>query len=943
MAEKIVSPGVFTREIDQSFLPAAVGQIGAALIGITNKGPAFVPTLVESYTDFKLKFGGLSSDLYLPYTAKSYLKSAGRATIVRVLGKGGYNMSKVLTIKHGSSAAAIKSRGGLSFYGRALYTQDYKEDQIAAPQEGDQIIVTGSDGSLLGKFVAQDSAAIPSDDASSKLYYFGQEFDNADNNAISGSTIGTLFESASVKINTILPEIVTGVNLSGSAPGTAGHGAIGNHELFFTASSAGATGKNGITINFYPQAASASIRTAFATTASADGTDASSQKIVAAVFASQSGFVDAPAVSGLRASEAGGVGSVTNFSIKLDNTVFHSMSLHSTDGSYISNVLGGGPSSNSQGYVYYIAKETADGLTSSDLLTLSAHTNDHVFGAYENAKTPFITGPQGDANNIVNLFKFETLSSGESSNKEIKVAIQNIKKAGTVAGSDYGSFDVIVRSFGDTDKRPQVLETFAGLNLDPDSPNYFVRRIGDIKETIDTSGTTAKVVVNGDYQVRSKYIRIDNSSINTQVKDGTAAESLLPYGMKPYTFPIGAVVAADVAGGKLHMRTNMTSSGEFNSKLYHGIAFDSGSEPHGDILPWLSPLPNTIPGTTVSSSALGFALDTDCSIPISSTAIGTRKFIMGFQGGKDGFDPYTAVSFESNQHGLGNANPVGYDSGSWFDAIDSVSNPDEIDINMLVTPGITKIQHSNIYVKARDMVEDRQDVFYVFDTGGYTSGKAAVIADVEQEDTNYAATYYPWIKIFDDENSKHVWVPPSVVLPGVIAFTDKVAHPWFAPAGLNRGGLTEAVMAKERLTHAERDDLYEARVNPIASFPGEGVCVWGQKTLQAKPSALDRVNVRRLLLTLKKFIASTSRYLVFEQNTNATRQKFLNIVNPYLEGVQSNSGLTAFRVVMDDTNNTPDVVDRNELRGQIFVQPARTAEFIVLDFIVQPTVAVFPE
>ena len=262
---------------------------------------------------------------------------------------------------------------------------------------------------------------------------------------------------------------------------------------------------------------------------------------------------------------------------------------------------------------------------------------------------------------------------------------------------------------------------------------------------------------------------------------------------------------------------------------------------------------------------------------------------------------------------------------------------------MLVLPGITSEKHSAVHTHARDMVEDRQDCFYVFDAVHYSSTKQQAIDQVQAEDTNYSSTYWPWVKIWDADNSKEVWVPPSVVVPGVIAFTDKVAHPWFAPAGLNRGGLDTVIRAKERLTHAERDDLYEGRVNPIASFPGEGVVVWGQKTLQAKPSALDRINVRRLLIKVKKFIASSSRFLVFEQNTAALRQRFLNITNPFLETVQSNSGVSAFRVVMDDTNNTPDVVDRNELRGQIFIQPTRTAEFIVLDFIVQPTGASFGE
>ena len=146
----------------------------------------------------------------------------------------------------------------------------------------------------------------------------------------------------------------------------------------------------------------------------------------------------------------------------------------------------------------------------------------------------------------------------------------------------------------------------------------------------------------------------------------------------------------------------------------------------------------------------------------------------------------------------------------------------------------------------------------------------------------------------------------------------------------------------DRLTHGERDTLYENRVNPIAAFPGQGICVWGQKTLQVKPSALDRVNVRRLLINLKKFIASSSRFLLFEQNTASTRNRFLSIVNPYLEQVQQRSGLYAFQVKMDETNNTPDIIDNNQLYGQIYLQPAKTAEFIILDFNILPTGAQFP-
>ena len=276
-------------------------------------------------------------------------------------------------------------------------------------------------------------------------------------------------------------------------------------------------------------------------------------------------------------------------------------------------------------------------------------------------------------------------------------------------------------------------------------------------------------------------------------------------------------------------------------------------------------------------------------------------------------------------------------------ALNLLSNQDEYDVNLILMPGILADQHSAIVQKAIDVCEDRGDSFTIVDPVVYDSAITSVTSQGDTYDSNYAAMYWPWIQIPETQLGKNVYVPPSTVLAGIYAFNDKVAHPWFAPAGLNRGGIDVAVQAERKLTQGNRDDLYESSINPIATFPGQGVCVWGQKTLQKKASALDRVNVRRLLIKLKKFIASTSKFLVFEQNNSKTRNRFLNIVNPYMEQVQSNSGLNAFRVVMDDTNNTPDIVDRNILYGQIFVQPTRTAEFIVLDFTVQPTGATFPE
>jgi phage tail sheath protein FI len=243
------------------------------------------------------------------------------------------------------------------------------------------------------------------------------------------------------------------------------------------------------------------------------------------------------------------------------------------------------------------------------------------------------------------------------------------------------------------------------------------------------------------------------------------------------------------------------------------------------------------------------------------------------------------------------------------------------------------------------MCENRGDCFYIMDIYGNQSAGGNSVGNVVDKaaelDTNYAAAYYPWVKIIDQNTNKYIDVPPSVVLPAVYAQNDAVSAEWFAPAGLNRGGIPNAVGVSDRLTHTERDSLYEGKVNPIAQFPGEGIVVWGQKTLQDKASALDRVNVRRLLIRVKKFVASSSKFLVFEQNVASTRNRFLSIVNPYMERVQQQSGVYAFRVIMDETNNTPDVIDRNILKGKVLLQPTKTAEFISIDFVLTPTGAAF--
>jgi hypothetical protein len=279
----------------------------------------------------------------------------------------------------------------------------------------------------------------------------------------------------------------------------------------------------------------------------------------------------------------------------------------------------------------------------------------------------------------------------------------------------------------------------------------------------------------------------------------------------------------------------------------------------------------------------------------------------------------------------------GLAASSYITASNILSNKDEYDYELLVTPGLITNLHSSATSQFISNAENRGDYFYIADLRAYNSTLSSVTSAAAGLNTNYAGAYWPWVQVVSQETGKLVWVPASTVMAGVYAFNDNVSAEWFAPAGLNRGGLGGVIQAERKLSPTNRDNLYAGKVNPIATFPNVGVTAFGQKTLQQKSSALDRINVRRLLIALKRYIGNVSKTLVFEQNTTVTRNRFLSQVTPYLESVQQRQGLFAFKVVMDETNNTPDVIDRNQLVGQIYLQPTRTAEFILLDFNILPT------
>ena len=289
-------------------------------------------------------------------------------------------------------------------------------------------------------------------------------------------------------------------------------------------------------------------------------------------------------------------------------------------------------------------------------------------------------------------------------------------------------------------------------------------------------------------------------------------------------------------------------------------------------------------------------------------------------------------------------NTQGLVGASYDNMIALLGNPEAYQFNLLFTPGLINdvAGHTSQITNIILNTQNRGDSMFVVDLSSYGSNVSSTITQAQTRDTSYAAAYWPWVRIIDPATGKHVWVPASTVIPGVYAFNDKVSAPWFAPAGINRGGLSTVLQAELKLTQGNRDTLYVNNVNPIATLPKQGVVVFGQKTLQKSDSALDRVNVRRLMIELKNYIRQIADTIVFEQNTITTRNSFLARVNPYLEGIQQKQGLYAYQVIMDDSNNGPAVIDQNQLVGQIYIQPTRTAEFISLDFILLPTGAQFP-
>ncbi|HEU5118670.1 MAG TPA: phage tail sheath C-terminal domain-containing protein [Isosphaeraceae bacterium] len=563
---------------------------------------------------------------------------------------------------------------------------------------------------------------------------------------------------------------------------------------------------------------------------------------------------------------------------------------------------------------------------------------------YDHGRTTWIKSqPLGGVE--YDLFMFHTLGRGRATNDDVKVQIDNVKPSSAPSSYPYGSFDVVVRSFYDTDSRPVELERFANLNLDPASPNYVLRRIGDINETFD-SNTRKFAVVSGQWPNRSRFIRVE---LNTAANFPPQA---LPWGFRGYakvsfsgsSLGNGGAFGLAAVPSLPYVPNQVDPNGNYNGNIAWGVSFVSGgvvdrmrAAPDNALLAGLSGTDADFSLSNLTSSYVNGNLRYSYLStwgrysPIFASA-SMQSFTVPFWGGFDGFDLRVQDPlYLNNSDGDSVIGVV-----SLKRAVDCVANPDQIIGDTLALPG----QH-NVAVTdyARSLANARKDMFYVMDLTGSTRQEVIANLNAREIDDNYTAGYYPDLVYSDTVSNRMVRVPASVGVMGALAYNDRVGQAFFAPAGLNRGGLSQfgIVDIVDRLNHDDRDSLYDQRVNPITKFPVEGIVIFGQKTLQRLPSSLDRVNVRRLLILAKRTVASFARQLLFEPNNPATWTRFTNKVNPVLEQYRKDQGINRFKVVMDNTTNTSDVIDRNEMRGKIFLEPVRAAEFITIDFVITPS------
>ena len=938
-----VSPGVYTSEKDLSFVTKSVGVTTLGLVGETTKGPAFQPIFVQDYGEFTSFFGGLDASknkdtgapkFELPYVAKSYLSQTNQLFVTRVLGLSGYDAGRswAITAKAAVNTSTATSTGSNSY--STLFT------------------FTASNNTIIG--LTSADAGIQS------LYNAG---------LLDGSLI--TLPTSSVGPLTDIPTtyIRSGAIFSGTGVTNFHLKSIGTSGLLTTGSTSGVT-------NNYTAApftgVDDKVLALLRSRAAYDGNETLSFEVTGGTtpIAFSSAITDAE-------TDPKGDFALTGSSL-VSGAFKYDLSFDKTKNNYITKVLGRGAQDGKTAvfveeiFSEMLADYVADGKIYGVNLNLVQYGTKFkkYKEAYQPAVTPWVVS-ELRGSNLFRLFRFWTISDGDTANKLFKISITNVKL-------DDKEFDLEIRNFYDTDAAKTIYEKYTKLSMDPASSNYIAKKIGTL---------------NGDFASKSNYVLVE-------MEEGTNTFDAFPAGFVGYPIrkyedtAIGTAFSPTITYKKNYVGVQSNTQ---KRKIYQGISDTVGIEE--DFFTYKG-VPDSTTLNQWTGMTKGFHMDINATgatidnvkIPLGNGTfyspifefetgnedfrteagvqggeyeqIYARKFTFAPYGGFDGWDVYrtsrtngdkfirtgtkgilgvTKENFKTVSLSNGDTG-INSDYYAYLEAIWTFRNPEAVNINVFATPGIDLFNNGNLSEATIEMVEvDRADSLYIanipdIDAAGdvMTVDNVALTLD-GTFDSNYTATYWPWVQVDDTENNVYVYMPPTRDVVRNIALTDNVAFPWFAVAGIQRGDVS-CIKARVKLTQEDRDTLYESRINPVTTFASDGVKIWGNKTLQVKDTALNRINVRRLLLQARKLISAVSIRLLFEQNDSVVRNQFLTLVNPILDNIRANRGLTDFRVVLDDT---PESIDRGELVGRIFLKPTRALEFITLEFNIMNTGASF--
>lgn len=927
MAEFVfTSPGYKFKERDLTYVTRNVGITTLGLVGETLKGPAFEKVFIQDKNSMSRRFGGLSAKRFssgalqyqLPYVANSYLNESNQLWVTRVLGLSGYDAGKAWAITLNAGIDPTTIVVGASTSTTASFT-DYNFLGVAINASGD----TGTSFSGFTKTSESGFTGV------------SKYFECTAYNPIDGS--GTVS--------------VTGTTLTGSE-----YTAYKNMVLALVRS-------RGTTYDVVNAPAITRFETVSLTIPSIDNTTSTG-------IGNLLGTFKITAVSGAT-SESYVVTMNPNASSFLPNVIGSEPKdkatkiwVESVYPDLIKKLDGDGDE-----YPENLAEYGISGIApyafgiNSELIQCTSDLFTNYKTQYQTPETPWVVS-QIKGNAVSKLFKFVSISDGNAANQEIKISIQNINPITL-------EFDVAIRDFNDSDANPIVLEMFSRCGLIKGNTNYIGQRIG----TID-----------GEYDLKSEYIMIEMAD------DITITD--FPAGFEGYLLKNYSTTATgdNIVGitPKIFYKTKYNDD-ERTRKVYLGLSehgYDaanvSGTGINQNLFNFTGKQTTNshvksdgfhmdIEASGVTSNGFSFQYGDDTfqgAFDVTNNTnkyydINTRKFTFVPAGGFDGWDVNRIGRSHGNLYRLNgiydgvtpNGSPVN-DYQAWQTAINTFANAEEVTINLFATPNINWSDNTNLIQDTIEMIEnDRADSLYIIDAPDVNvstfigdGGKADVLAaqditsllSTADIDSSYACTYFPWIQMRDTQNNVNVYLPPTCEVVSAMAYTDKVKFPWFAPAGITRGA-TDARKSKYKLSQDARDILYAGRINPMTDFAETGTAILGQKTLQKKATALDRINVRRLLLQIKVLISNIAIRMLFEQNDQTTVDQFTSKVRPILDTIKRERGLFGYDLKMDDSNNTTESRDRNELYGEIFLQPTRSLEFIGMTFTITPSGASFSD